>query len=79
MARTPVTGRDATKVAYAVRKDGMIFAAGYYPAPKDLPAHVRNFVQGAIAEYDRNGLDGVKNIYGTGGKLRRSVVPASAG
>ena len=62
----PVTGRDAKKVAYAVRKDGMIFASGYYPVPKDQPAHVQNFVQGAIAEYDRNGLDGVRNIYGTG-------------
>ena len=62
----PITGRDATKVAYAVRKDGMIFAAGYYPAPKDQRAHVEAFVKGAIDEYDRNGLDGVKNIYGEG-------------
>ena len=62
----PVTGRDATKVAYAVRKDGMIFAAGYYPVPKDQPAHVQNFVQDAIDVYKSDGLDGVKNIYGTG-------------
>ena len=62
----PATTKDARKVAYAVRKDGMIFASGYYPAPEDQPAHVQAFVQGAIDEYDRNGLDGVKNIYGQG-------------
>ena len=62
----PATGWNATKVAYAVRKDGMIFATGYYPAPKDQPAHVQDFVQGAIDVYQNDGLDGVKNIYGQG-------------
>ena len=62
----PATTKDAKKVAYAVRKDGMIFASGYYPAPKDQPAHVQNFVQDAIDVYKSAGLDEVKNIYGTG-------------
>ena len=62
----PATTKEAKKVSYAVRKDGMLFATGYYPAPKDKPAHVRNFVQGAIDVYKSDGLDGVKNLYGKG-------------
>ena len=57
----------------------MIFASGYYPAPKDQPAHVKAFVQGAIDVYESDGIDGVKNVYGTSGKLRRLVVPTGAG
>ena len=63
----PATYRDAAKVGYAVRKDGMLFASGYYPVPADMPAFVQDFVQGAIDLYDRDGLDGVKAVYGQGG------------
>ena len=62
----PATLREATKVSYAVRKDGILFASGYYPAPKDLPAFARTFVQEAIDLYEKEGLDAVKELYGAG-------------
>ena len=62
----PATLREATKISYAVRKDGMLFASGYYPAPKDLLAFARTFVQEAIDLHESEGLDAVKELYGAG-------------
>ena len=51
----PVTGQEVSKVGYAVRKDGMIFASGYYPQVEDPAGHTRAFVQEAIDYYKANG------------------------
>ena len=55
----PLTLREAPKVGYAVRHDGMIFASGYYPAPSvaELRAATEAYVQQAIERYDRDGLE----------------------
>ena len=53
----PSTLRNAPKVAYAVRRDGMIFASGYYPEPEDPAAYTKSYVQKAIAYYEANGLE----------------------
>ena len=55
----PLTLREAPKVGYAVRHDGMIFASGYYPAPSvaELRAATEAYVQQAIERYDKDGLD----------------------
>ena len=62
----PATLREATKISYAVRKDGLLFASGYYPAPKDLPAFAQDFIQEAVDVYESKGMDAVKEIYGAG-------------
>ena len=51
----PVTLREVPKVGYAVRKDGMIFASGYYPQVDDPARSTRAFVQDAIDYYKANG------------------------
>ena len=53
----PSTLRNAPKVAYAVRRDGMIFASGYYPEPEDPGAYTKAYVEKAIDYYEENGLD----------------------
>ena len=51
----PVTLREVTKVGYAVRKDGMLFASGYYPQVADPAGHTQAYVQKAIDYYKANG------------------------
>ncbi len=53
----PSTLKNAPKVSYAVRRDGMIFASGYYPEPEDPAAYTKSYVQKAIDYYEENGLD----------------------
>ncbi len=53
----PVTLKEVPKVGYAVRKDGMIFASGYYPGVEDPAAHTKAYVQKAMDYYDSQGLD----------------------
>ena len=53
----PVTLREVPKVGYAVRKDGMIFASGYYPQVDDPAGHTKDYVQKAINYYKANGQD----------------------
>ena len=53
----PVTLREAPKVGYAVRHDGMIFASGYYPLPADVREQVEAYVQRALERYERDGLE----------------------
>ncbi|MYB76601.1 MAG: hypothetical protein F4X83_05800, partial [Chloroflexi bacterium] len=63
----PLTLREAPKVGYAVRHDGMIFASGYYPAPSvaELRAATEVYVQQAIEYYDKEGLDATAAYYNT--------------
>ena len=53
----PVTLKEAPKVGYAVRHDGMIFASGYYPLPADVREQVEAYVQRALERYERDGLE----------------------
>ena len=53
----PVTLKEVPKVGYAVRRDGMLFASGYYVQVDDPPAHTRAYVQQAIEYYQANGLE----------------------
>ena len=62
----PATGHIARKISYAVRRDGMIFASGYYPAPDDLPGFTQAFVREAIDLYESDGMDAVIELYGSG-------------
>ena len=59
----PVTLKEAPKVGYAVRKDGMIFASGYYERIADPAARTIEYVQGAIDHYRDNGLDATADFY----------------
>ena len=53
----PVTLKEVPKVGYAVRRDGLLFASGYYPQVEDPAAQTKEYVQQAIAYYQANGLD----------------------
>ena len=53
----PVTLKEVPKVGYAVRKDGMIFASGYYPGVADPAAYTQDYVQKAMDYYDSQGLE----------------------
>ena len=53
----PVTLKEVPKVGYAVRRDGMLFASGYYPQVEDPAARTKEYVQQAIEYYRANGLD----------------------
>ena len=51
----PITLFDANKSTYAVRRDGMIFASGYYPVAADVAEQTIAFVQAAIDYYAEHG------------------------
>ena len=53
----PVTLKEVPKVGYAVRRDGMIFASGYYPGVADPAAYTQAYVQNAMDYYDSQGLE----------------------
>ena len=53
----PVTLKEVPKVGYAVRRDGMLFASGYYVHVEDPAAQTKAYVQAAIEYYQANGLD----------------------
>ena len=53
----PVTLKEVPKVGYAVRRDGMIFASGYYPSVTDPAAYTQAYVQKAMDYYDSQGLE----------------------
>ena len=59
----PVTLKEAPKVGYAVRRDGMLFASGYYEQVEDPAAHTKAYVQEAIDYYKANGLDATIERY----------------
>ena len=53
----PVTLKEVPKVGYAVRRDGMLFASGYYARVEDPAARTAAYVQEAIEYYKGNGLE----------------------
>ena len=53
----PVTLKEVPKVGYAVRRDGMLFASGYYVRVEDPAARTAAYVQEAIDYYKSNGLE----------------------
>ena len=53
----PVTLKEVPKVGYAVRRDGMLFASGYYVQVEDPAAQTQAYVQQAVEYYQANGLD----------------------
>ena len=53
----PVTLKEVPKVGYAVRRDGMLFASGYYPSVDDPAGRTKAYVEEAIQYYEANGLD----------------------
>ncbi|MYC14229.1 MAG: hypothetical protein F4Y39_10935 [Gemmatimonadetes bacterium] len=59
----PVTLAEVPKVGYAIRRDGMIFASGYYPAPESPEAGTKAYVQAAIDKYKQEGLEATVAYY----------------
>ncbi|MDE2696632.1 MAG: cache domain-containing protein [Chloroflexota bacterium] len=53
----PVTLKEVPKVGYAVRRDGMIFASGYYVRVDDPARETVAYVEQAIEYYKTNGLE----------------------
>ena len=53
----PVTLKEVPKVSYAVRRDGMLFASGYYVRIDDPAARTVEYVQEAIEYYRTNGVE----------------------
>ncbi len=59
----PITLVEAPKIAYAVRRDGILFASGYYPLPEDSRTYTQNYVAEAIAHYENHGLAATVEYY----------------
>ena len=59
----PITLFDANKSTYAVRRDGMIFASGYYPVAADVAEQTIAFVQAAIDYYAEHGREAMVAYY----------------
>ena len=59
----PVTLKEVPKVGYAVRRDGMLFASGYYVRVEDPAARTAAYVQEAIEYYKGNGLEATVEWY----------------
>ncbi len=65
----PVTLKEVPKISYAVRRDGMLFASGYYVRIEDPVGQTIAYVQQAIAYYESNGLEATVALYSTGESL----------
>ena len=59
----PVTLKEVPKVSYAVRRDGMLFASGYYVRIEDPAGRTKEYVQEAIEYYEENGQDATVALY----------------
>ena len=59
----PVTLKEVPKVGYAVRRDGMLFASGYYVRADDPAGRTSEYVQGAIDYFRNNGLEATVAFY----------------
>ncbi len=59
----PVTLKEVPKVGYAVRRDGMLFASGYYVPVEDPAGRTKEYVQQAIEYYNNNGLEATIDWY----------------
>ena len=53
----PVTLNEVPKISYAVRRDGMLFASGYYVRIEDPAARTVAYVDEAIEHYRNSGLE----------------------
>ncbi|MXW29196.1 MAG: hypothetical protein F4Z88_00175 [Chloroflexi bacterium] len=65
----PVTLKEVPKVGYAVRRDGMLFASGYYVRAEDPTGRTVDYVQQAIDYYKANGLEATVNHYSSEGSF----------
>ncbi len=65
----PVTLKEVPKVGYAVRRDGMLFASGYYVRAEDPAAATKAYVQQAIDYYRANGQEATVNHYSSEGSF----------
>ena len=59
----PVTLHESPKASYAVRRDGMLFASGYYVQVDDPAAQTQAYVQKAIDYYQEHGLEATVEWY----------------
>ena len=59
----PVTLKEAPKASYAVRRDGLLFASGYYVHIEDPAIRTKSYVQRAIHYYEDNGLEATIDHY----------------
>ena len=70
----PVTRQELPKVTWAIRHDGLIFASGYYTGGSedetppwrnvaDPEQYTEDYVNRAIARYERDGLQAMLNYY----------------
>ena len=65
----PVTLKEVPKVSYAVRRDGMLFASGYYERIEDPAGRTMEYVQQAIDYYQSNGIEPTIAHYNSGESL----------
>ncbi len=65
----PVTLKEVPKVGYAVRRDGMLFASGYYVRNEDPAAATKAYVQQAIDYHQANGLEATVDHYSSEGSF----------
>ncbi len=65
----PVTLKEVPKVSYAVRRDGLLFASGYYVRVEDPAGRTNEYVQQAIEYYRNNGLDATVAYYNSSESL----------
>ena len=80
----PITGHEGPKSAWVIRHDGLIFASGYYtpdpnaepPAWKDAAPreYTVEYVKKAIARYERDGLEAMKQYYNSVASFEGTVV-----
>ena len=59
----PVTLKEVPKISYAVRRDGMLFASGYYVRVEDPAGYTKAYVQQAIEHYQEHGLEATIALY----------------
>ena len=62
----PVTLKEVPKISYAVRRDGMLFASGYYQRIEDPAGRTIDYVQQAIDYYRNNGIESTVDHYNSG-------------
>ncbi len=61
----PVTLQEASKISYAVRHDGMLFASGYYEGAVNAAVRTQDYVRKAIDYYEESGLEDTIGRYGS--------------
>ena len=64
----PVTLKEVPKVSYAVRRDGMLFASGYYVQVENPTGRTAAYVQEAIEYYEKQWVGGDNRLVQQRGK-----------